>query len=247
MPRQFLQSLFGRLSTPDTRPLVTLTFAQSLDAKIGGKDSQQLLLSGKESMLMTHWMRSLHDAILIGIGTALNDNPQLNTRLLLPQDQRHLPRPIILDSTLRLSPDCKLLTNYRAHKGRRPYIIAADTFLDDVNWKSRRATLEAAGARILTVPLQGDLLHFPSVLKSLRDLAITSLMIEGGARVISSLLTTHPDLIDIIVITVAPLLVGDQGVAYHGGLAPSQFKHVATHVMGTDSIVTLAAHNLLSI
>jgi 2,5-diamino-6-(ribosylamino)-4(3H)-pyrimidinone 5'-phosphate reductase len=81
------------------RPYVTLTFAQSLDGKIAGKGGKQLILSGQESMIMTHWyamiirlwylisifvhwetrMRTMHDAILVGIGTALNDDPQLNS------------------------------------------------------------------------------------------------------------------------------------------------------------------------
>jgi hypothetical protein len=62
----------------DGRPRVTLTFAQSVDGKIAGRDGKQLILSGKESMVMTHWMRTIHDAILVGIGTARNDDPQLN-------------------------------------------------------------------------------------------------------------------------------------------------------------------------
>ena len=66
-------------STTGTRPHVTLTYAQSLDACIAGVNGTQLILSGKESMQMTHWMRTMHDAILIGIGTLLNDDPQLNS------------------------------------------------------------------------------------------------------------------------------------------------------------------------
>ena len=78
-------------------PSVTLTFAQSLDGKIAGKNGKQLILSGPDSMLMTHWyrpfidksvlfifdfrMRTMHDAIIVGIGTALNDDPQLNGKL----------------------------------------------------------------------------------------------------------------------------------------------------------------------
>lgn len=88
------------ISPVPTRPYVTLTFAQSLDAKIAGPNGKQLSLSGFESMLMTHWrvisnilnvclfmrqtsrMRTMHDAILIGVGTALNDDPQLNSKFL---------------------------------------------------------------------------------------------------------------------------------------------------------------------
>jgi riboflavin biosynthesis pyrimidine reductase len=79
-------------------PTVTLTFAQSLDGKIAGRNGTQLILSGPDSMLMTHWyrtstdqgisfshfnsrMRAMHDAIVVGVGTALNDDPQLNGKL----------------------------------------------------------------------------------------------------------------------------------------------------------------------
>ncbi len=93
----FLSAVLNRQQEKvEQRTSVTLTFAQSLDAKIAGINGQQLILSGKESMIMTHWcafcfcarhhltihkdrMRTMHDAILIGIGTALNDNPQLNS------------------------------------------------------------------------------------------------------------------------------------------------------------------------
>ncbi|KAL0581090.1 2,5-diamino-6-(ribosylamino)-4(3H)-pyrimidinone 5'-phosphate reductase [Marasmius crinis-equi] len=82
-PPPFLTSLLSKhndeTSLPSSRPRVTLTFAQSIDSKIAGVNGKQLILSGKESMIMTHWMRTMHDAILIGIGTASNDNPQLNS------------------------------------------------------------------------------------------------------------------------------------------------------------------------
>jgi 2,5-diamino-6-(ribosylamino)-4(3H)-pyrimidinone 5'-phosphate reductase len=81
-PPDFLISLLARYSQqpPSIRPHITLTFAQSTDAKIAAIPGKQLILSGDESMQMTHWLRSMHDAILVGIGTALNDDPQLNSR-----------------------------------------------------------------------------------------------------------------------------------------------------------------------
>ncbi|KAG6842450.1 hypothetical protein C0991_007580 [Blastosporella zonata] len=152
-----LTTVLGRYTSipvPENRPLVTLTFAQSLDAKIAGQHGKQLILSGKESMLLTHWMRTMHDAILVGIGTALNDNPQLNARLLPPlsEGQRYnLPRPVIVDSRLRLSPSCKLLSNYQAGRGRRPWIICA--VVDDPDWRNRLETLQKAGAKVIQIPV----------------------------------------------------------------------------------------------
>lgn len=89
LARTFVESLLGTLSPPPSRPFLTLTFAQSLDAKIAGIGGQQLALSCNESMVMTHWLRSKHDGILVGIGTAVNDNPQLNSASLsCPCDRR---------------------------------------------------------------------------------------------------------------------------------------------------------------
>jgi len=64
-----------------TAPLVTLTYAQSLDGSIAAADGSAVLISGKESMHMTHALRAAHDAILVGVGTVRNDDPSLTVRL----------------------------------------------------------------------------------------------------------------------------------------------------------------------
>ncbi|KAG1871125.1 dihydrofolate reductase-like domain-containing protein [Suillus tomentosus] len=228
------------------RPLVTLTFAQSLDAKIAGKGGKQLILSGRESMLMTHWMRTKHDAILVGIGTALNDDPQLNSRHI-PEDERpsHLPRPVILDTNLRLKLDCKLLKNYRERKGRRPLVIC------DANLTSgdgRKSILEDAGARVIGVPSVDGFIVIPDLLKVLYNFGIKSLMVEGGATVIGSFLAecagTKPNtIIDTLIITIAPMLIGDDGVGYGEKLLATQIpslKHIQTEVMGRDVVIVSA-------
>jgi len=101
-------------------PEVTLTYAQTLDGFISGMpNTPPLLISGKESMLMTHCLRNRNDAIMIGIGTLLNDNPQLNVRQLSGFNNGgnvRNPQPVILDSKLRFPLECKLLNNYREYK-----------------------------------------------------------------------------------------------------------------------------------
>ena len=84
------------------------------------------------------------------------------------------------------------------------------------------------------MPVQDDLLHFPAVVRSLRNLGVNSLMVEGGARVISSLIGSHSDLIDVIIVTVAPVFVGDRGIAYHANL-----NHVRI-VIVSSLLLTLA-------
>ncbi|KAH9929677.1 dihydrofolate reductase-like domain-containing protein [Fomitopsis serialis] len=207
------QTRRSSLVSPDAgRPYVTLTFAQSLDAKIAGTGGQQLALSGKESMLMTHWMRTLHDGILVGIGTAINDNPQLNIDF---PHRYHLPRPIILDTHLRLPIDCKLFNNYKAGVGRRPWVIASASSVDgDESRASRKSSLEAAGARIVEVSFL-------------------------GAEV------RHRNCIDTVIVTVAPNLVGKDGIGYGSNL-PSDtlpaMRHVETVLFGIDAVVALRMH-----
>ncbi|KAI0778724.1 bacterial bifunctional deaminase-reductase [Trametes elegans] len=247
-----------------SRPYVTLTFAQSLDAKIAGSGGTQLALSGKESMVMTHWMRTLHDAILVGIGTALNDDPQLNTRHLPPLPTGYsrgyrLPRPVVLDTHLRLPPDCRLLKNYQAGRGRRPWVICAPQraspgIAETEAFAHRAATLQSAGARVVELDADATTgtIAIPDLLATLRSLGVRSLMVEGGARVIRSFLASAraptaaagTPCVDALVVTVAPALVGAAGVGYGSGLATDAlptFQHARTERFGPDAVFALKA------
>ncbi|KAI0308343.1 dihydrofolate reductase-like domain-containing protein [Multifurca ochricompacta] len=257
------------LVSPDsTRPYVTLTFAQSIDAKIAGAGGKQLILSGEESMKMTHWMRTMHDGILIGIGTAMNDNPQLNVRHLpFPVQNTHFqhyhhPRPLILDPHLRLSPTCKLVINAAKSAGVAPWVISArppkiDGFFaneDDgerlQQWEARRDVLQAAGVTVILVEpetIHPDLppvtlnLPLPAVLRTLREKGIRSIMVEGGARVIQSFLSTASGrLVDALIVTTAPVLVGRDGIGYGDGLGQvSGTRYLTTELLGRDTVVGL--------
>ncbi len=177
------------------RPRVTLTYAQSLDGSIAAQAGLPLRLSGVESQIYTHQLRVAHDAILVGIGTVLSDNPRLDVRLVTGAS----PRPIILDSELR----CPLTANC-LEASRRPIVVAADRAAFD-----RRRALEAQGTTVLTTPsCKPDQSHLDLVvlLEQLHTESIRSVMVEGGARVITSFLQER--LVDRLVITIAPVLVG---------------------------------------
>ncbi|CAA7264850.1 unnamed protein product [Cyclocybe aegerita] len=240
---------------PAERPHVTLTFAQSIDAKIAGAGGRQLILSGKESMVMTHWMRTMHDGILVGIGTALNDDPQLNVRHLAPPSgsgPHHLPRPIIIDTHLGLLPTCKLLANFQNGTGRRPWIVCSSISPEvEEDKQQRKGMLEEAGAKIIELPLSPrssppGYLPVPLILKALRDLGVCSLMVEGGARIIASFLSEP--VVDALIVTIAPVLVGDAGVGYqsptflsNNGELKARFKDVHTESFGKDTVVAFEA------
>eukprot|EP00457_Paulinella_chromatophora_P008741 gb/GEZN01008785.1/.p1 GENE.gb/GEZN01008785.1/~~gb/GEZN01008785.1/.p1 ORF type:complete len:331 (-),score=35.48 gb/GEZN01008785.1/:76-1068(-) len=184
---------------PSEVPFVTLTYAQSLDGSISASKGTQLILSGKESMAMTHCLRAIHAGIIVGIGTVLADDPSLSVRHVHGPD----PRPIIIDTRLRFPLTAKFLK-------RKPIVCTTGSELKSGSGKAqRRFALEKAGCTVVDckeVPggvMQVDLHDMFRKLKRFVD----SVMVEGGATVISSLLQ-QPHLIHQMVVTTAPVLVG---------------------------------------
>lgn len=175
------------------RPLITLSYAQSLDGSIATRRGESLHLSGSEAMRLTHSLRAAHDGILVGIGTVLADDPRLNVRLTEGRD----PQPVVLDSRLRLPLDARLLG------GSRPPWIVALQGADP----QKQAQLEGRGGRVLCLPAGEDgRISLPALLSRLAELGLSSLMVEGGARVITSFLAQG--LVNRLVLTVAPVVVG---------------------------------------
>jgi GTP cyclohydrolase II len=208
------------------RPLVTLTYAQSLDGSIAARPGHPLGISCAESQTFTHSLRSAHDAILVGIGTVLADNPRLNVRLVDGPN----PQPILLDSRLRFPSYANLLKN-----GNLPWVITTPTAE-----ASRQADLERQGARVIRLP-QGTCggIDLTELLARLGEMNIKSLMVEGGAQVISSFITSQ--LVDQVIVTVAPVLVGGLRVL-DSSLAPPlrnfpRLSQVSFHQVGKDLVL----------
>jgi 3,4-dihydroxy 2-butanone 4-phosphate synthase/GTP cyclohydrolase II len=179
------------------RPCVTLTYAQSLDGSISARRGQPLPLSGPASARLTHQLRSSHDAILVGIGTVLSDDPRLDVRLVEGRN----PQPVVLDSQLRTPPSSNLLGGVYS-PARVPLIVATEGAPG-----TRVAALQASGAEVLCLPADEDgLVSLPHLLPLLRARGIERLMVEGGARVIASFLRQR--LVDFFILTIAPVLVG---------------------------------------
>ncbi|KAJ1491721.1 dihydrofolate reductase-like domain-containing protein [Baffinella frigidus] len=186
-----------------TAPLVTLTYAQSLDGSIAAADGSAVLLSGKESMHMTHTLRAAHDAILVGVGTVRNDDPSLTVRLCAGSN----PQPVVLDSRLSIaaSLDIKLLSSDSCE---RPWIMCLP--MAHRNTTAVRG-LEDAGATVVTCSAGADgRVALERVLWELSERNVTSLMVEGGAAVIQSFL--RQGLADLCVVTIAPRFQGGLNV-----------------------------------
>ena len=175
------------------RPFVTLTYAQSLDGSIATADGQPLAISGSEALSMTHDLRASHDAILVGIGTILSDDPRLNVR----HTEGAHPQPVVLDTRLRFPPDARLLSC----DGPKP-IIATNEQAPD----RRKAELEAQGATVIRLSCDHDGICLDALLDALGERGIVSVMVEGGSEVITSFLNRR--LVNHLIITVAPMFVG---------------------------------------
>jgi 3,4-dihydroxy 2-butanone 4-phosphate synthase/GTP cyclohydrolase II len=187
------------------RPFVTLAYAQSLDGSIAGEGNRPLGLSGASSLALTHELRAAHDAILVGIGTVIADNPRLNVRLVHGRD----PRPIVVDSRLRIPRNAHLLGD-----GRRAW-LAATVSADD----AAEAELEAMGARVLRMPaLENGWVDLDVLLERLGGRGVRHVLVEGGARILTSFLASG--LVDYLTVTVSPQFVGGVRALSSGELSP---------------------------
>ena len=189
-PEELLTIPTGR----DARPFVTLSYAQSLDGSIAARRGEPTPISGPEALRLTHQLRAAHDAILVGIGTVLADDPRLTVRLVRGRD----PQPVVVDSRLRFPLWARLL-----REGRRPWVLTTETA-----GPARQAELEAAGARVVRLPAGPDgMVSLEAALDYLNSRArLRSLMVEGGATVIGAFLAAR--LANRLVLTIAPVLLG---------------------------------------
>ena len=173
----------------EKRPFVTLAYAQSIDGSITAKRGEVMAISGKDSICLTHQLRSLHDGILVGIETVLTDDPQLTVR----EWDGSNPQPIVLDSLLRVPSTARICH----HPDKQCWILTIQTDFDNFGDQVRIITIEKD---------VDDRIHLVSAMKLLRENGITSLMVEGGATVITAFLKAR--LVDAVVVTISPMIVG---------------------------------------
>ena len=206
-----LTDLYARLSDAEetsferARPYITLAYAQSLDGSIAGAAGRPLCLSGESSLQLTHELRAAHDGILVGIGTVIADDPQLNVRLVTGRD----PQPIVLDSQLRLPETCHLLSN-----GRSAWVATTDDASDEAVSRVR-----AKGADVLQLPaLDNGWVDLDSLMGALAERGTSHVLVEGGARILTSFLKAR--LADYVVLTMAPRFVGGVSALVQHELSP---------------------------
>lgn len=187
-----LNEVFFHWVTTGT-PFVLLKSAFSLDGKIATKTGESKWISSEESRKEVHKMRARVDAVLVGIGTVLADDPQLTARTNYSHKE---PLPIILDTHLRTPVTAKVLEHPRG------CLIVAGKSASS----SRRKKLEEAGARILIVKEKNGFIKWNDLLKKLGQMEITSVLIEGGTEIFSSAFENR--IVNKVVFFIAPILIG---------------------------------------
>ncbi len=179
------------------KPWVILKWAQSLDGFISRSDGVQWI-SSEQSRLDANNLRKRCQGVLVGIETVLADDPLLTAR---PADYRLRTR-IVLDSRLRIPLNCKLLETL--------YYGRVVVFTCTKNTK-KNEKLKLKGATVIQVPQKKGWCDLKAVLKKLGNLGIQQLLVEGGAKVLSSFVSEK--LFDEIVIYISPVLLGKKGKA----------------------------------
>ena len=210
-------------------PLVTLKTATTLDGKIATHTGQSRWITGERARATAHRLRAQHDAVVVGVGTAVADNPDLTCRL--PGLEDASPVRIVIDPRLRLPLTHRLIATAR----KIPTWIVATPAADP----DRRRALEQGGVEVVAVRPRGDAeFAMADVLKALAKRGITRLLVEGGSRLSAALL--RDNLVDRLEWFRAPRLMGGDGVPVAGPIgvetvdAAPRFVRVSAREIGDD-------------
>jgi diaminohydroxyphosphoribosylaminopyrimidine deaminase/5-amino-6-(5-phosphoribosylamino)uracil reductase len=215
------------------RPLVTLKLATSLDGRIATASGESRWITGPAARERAHLLRATHDAVLVGSGTALADDPQLTCRL--PGLERRSPVRIVIDRTLRLPATLELFTRARE----------APTWLVTSAAADKTVVLARARLGVEVLALETDEtggIDLDAMLRALGDKGLTRLLVEGGGTIAAALL--RAGLVDRLVWMRAPIAIGGDGIAALAALglnaladAP-RFALIASEIAGDDLIET---------
>ncbi|MBA2534171.1 MAG: RibD family protein [Rubrobacter sp.] len=178
-----------------TRPSVTVSYAQTLDGRVATATGESKWISCPDSLRFAHEMRAGHDAVLVGAGTICKDDPRLTVRHVPGAS----PLRVVVDSTLRTPTHAAVLAD-----GAATGTVLAGT---DRAPSRRRARARASGATVLVLPSGVDgRVDLGVLLEELERLGIVSVMVEGGATVITGFL--EAGLVDRLAVCVAPKILG---------------------------------------
>jgi diaminohydroxyphosphoribosylaminopyrimidine deaminase/5-amino-6-(5-phosphoribosylamino)uracil reductase len=216
----------------DGRPYVTLKLAVSADGKAGLAGRKPAAITGEGARAQVHLMRAMNDAVLIGVGTALADDPQLTCRL--PGLEGRSPVRVVLDTALRLPPTAALV---RSARTTPVWVVAGPAPEEEAERRLRRH-----GVEVLRCGATAGRIDLAAMLRLLAGRRITRLMVEGGPMVAASLIAAG--LVDQATIFRARMAIGADGVDALEAMPLSALTaspHFASHgieAVGEDSLET---------
>ena len=220
------------------RPLVTLKLATSLDGRIAIASGESQWITGPPARERAHALRAAYDAIMVGTGTVLADDPQLTCRL--PGLGQHSPLRVVIDRHLRIPPTMGLIAGAR---GVPTWVLTLPS-ADPV----RRQALLDNGVTVIDIEPEADgTIGLAAALAALGERGITRLLVEGGGQLAAALARAR--LVDRLAWVHAPLLIGNDGVPAIAGLglealanAP-RFERLSTEIVGDDVLTVFRARD----
>lgn len=222
-----LSALLGTVSATKARPYVVLKYAQTLDGRIATHTGDSKWISGEAERRTSHALRAACDAVLVGIGTVLADDPQLTVRLVPGAS----PLRIVLDTTLRLPTDAQILAD------AAPTLVVTTERSD----ASRRKALQARGVAVHVLDAEPPWgVDLEATLQLLRARGVRALLVEGGRAVITSFLRER--LADRLIVGIAPTILG-AGTDAVGDLETAsvaeglRLRGRAVHAVGDDVLI----------
>ena len=206
-------------------PFVSIKVASSLDGQMALKNGESKWITCEESRVFAHYLRASHEAILVGAGTLLTDNPKLDVRH--PRFQNKVNKVVVLDSQGRCLRDFSSLNILKVHQPENLIFLVGPS----VELKKQKETILNSGVKVVNIgtaelnasvtvaqPLDPQL-----ILQQLWQLNIKSILVEGGAKVISSFIRAQ--LAQRLYVFTAPIIMGAKnGRSWTEDLATSSMK-----------------------
>jgi diaminohydroxyphosphoribosylaminopyrimidine deaminase/5-amino-6-(5-phosphoribosylamino)uracil reductase len=224
------------LKVKDFRPFITLKIATTLDGKIATRSGASEWITGELSRKTVHKLRATHDAVMVGSGTALIDNPSLACRLPGVENKHKLR--VILDGRLRLPENGVLAQTAK----KIPVLIFTVSGSKDKSEKIKR--LESLGVTIVIFEKNDTRLDIRNVMAEVSAHGVTRLLVEGGGSLAASLLAN--DLVDELAWFRAPSIMGDDGLSSVAALGLDELEKMTSYsrqsltILGNDSLEMLA-------
>jgi len=219
LPASPLQCLFEPLRRGQTDALMVIgQLGQTMDGRIATVTGQSKYINGRPGLTHLHQLRALSDAVVVGVGTALADDPLLNVRMV---SGKH-PARVVIDPKGKLSPEARV---WNADGVRRLWIVAQSVSVS-----------APKGVEIIALPAQDGRITPHEILTSLHGRGLNRILIEGGAETVSRFL--QAGCLDRLHLIVAPILMGSGRASLNlpaiDHMDQALRLNVQTHLLGNE-------------